>query len=712
MQPDQTTGTINFSNPGAVGLGRVPVRPVFSPTLIRLVAGVGALLGLVVAAATGAGLWAGRQEALAGGEAVTRNLARALTDSVERSINSIDVTLASVAEQAAGNSMVVPRPDLDALVAQRLTFLPYLRQVLLIRADGRVIYDSAHQAEGRTLDLGDLLEEHARLPRPLVIGIPVDGRFLGGGSRPGGQRAIPVSRAVRLADGKVAALVVGAINPEIFVSHFQGLETESGAHTHLWRFDGPMLAGAGGVNDVHQMRGRENPLFTRHLKEAEMGTFTGAFGDGQDWITSYRTALSWPLVVSVGIPVHRALEGWRRSVDLVAWPVAVVTLMVWGMTVGLVAMLRRRGRDEARLRLSDMVLSNVSNGVSIADAVSGDLPLIYVNPAFERITGWPAAEAIGRNARFLHQFDPTQEALDEVRVALAENLPATVMLRNQRADGTIFWNQLSLSPVHGPDGVVTHWVGVQRDITQQEEARAALSKAYDEVARYNEDLERFSFVLAHHLQEPARQMRLQSQVLLQRLDGDGDAGTRQPAELIVRAAKRLVDMLRDVQAYLAVDRRPTTGGAASSELSLSTALGRAANGEGGVAIDVERGLLPKVGVIQKALDDIFTVLIENAVRFRHPERPLRISVGAEFHSDGWEFQVADNGIGIEAAFHERIFVALERLHPAASYDGTGIGLAIARKIVESAGGRIWVESDGESGSTFRFTLPAVQARGE
>lgn len=693
-------------------MGRVPVRPVFSSTLIRLVAAFGTLLGLVAAGATGAGLWAGRQEALAGGEAVTRNLARTLTDSVERSINSIDVTLASVAEQAAGNSVVVPRPDLDALVAQRLTFLPYLRQVLLIRADGRVIYDSAHQAEGRTLDLGDLLEEHARLPRPLVIGLPVEGRFLGGGSRPGGQKTIPVSRAVRTPEGKVAALVVGAVNPEIFVSHFQGLETESGAHTHLWRFDGPLLAGAGGVNDVHQMRGRENPLFARHLKESEMGTFTGVFGDGEDWITSYRTTLSWPLVVSVGIPVDRALEGWRRSVDLVAWPVAAVTLIVWGMTAGLVVMLRRRGRDEARLRLSDMVLSNVSNGVTIADAALGDLPLIYVNPAFERITGWPAAEAIGRNARFLHRFDPAQDALDEVRVALAEGLTANVVVRNQRADGTLFWNQLSLSPVRGTDGVVTHWVGVQRDITQQEEARAALAKAYDEVARYTEDLERFSFVLAHHLQEPARQMRLQAQVLLQRLEGDADAGAHQPAELIVRAAKRLVDMLRDVQAYLAVERRPAPGAVGSSEQALSTALGRAANVGGGAAVEVERGLLPKVGIGQKALDDVFTVLIENAVRFRHAERSLHISVGAEFHADGWCFHVADNGIGIEAAFHERIFVALERLHPAATYDGTGIGLAIARKIIESAGGRIWVESDGETGSTFRFTLPAVQAKAD
>lgn len=706
MQPDPNTKA-NNSNAAPV-LGRVPVRPLFSPTLIRLVGAFGFSMGLLVAAVTAAGLWAGRQEALTGAEAVARNLTRVLTDSVERSINSVDVTLAWVAEQAALDGGIAPRPDLDQLIAQRLAFLPHLRQILVVRADGRVGYDSAHQAEGRRLDLGDLLDEHARLPRPLVIGAPVEGRYLGGGSRPGGQRTIPVSRAVRSSDGQIAALVVGALNPEFFVAHFQSIETESGAHTHLWRFDGALLAGAGGVADIQQTRGWDNPLFSRHLKEAEMGTFTEVSPDGLDWITSYRTALSWPLVISVGMPVQRALEDWRNSGEMIAWPVAAVTLIVWGLTAGLMAMLRRRGRDEARLRLSDMVLNNVSNGVTIADAGQADLPLIYVNPAFEQITGRPAAAVLGRNARFLHEFEPDQEGLAEVRTAIARGMPVTAVLRNRRADGTVFWNQLSLSPVRGDDGAVTHWVGVQRDITRQEEARAALTKAYDEVARYSDDLERFSFVLAHHLQEPARQMRLQAQVLLQRLGEDGDSGARRPAELIIKAAKRLVDMLRDVQAYLAVERRPQGDAAASSEAALAAALKRFADEASTGPVEVRRGLLPMVGLSQKALDAIFAVLVENAVRFGDSGRPLRLSVGAEPHSDGWCFQVSDNGIGIEPSYHQRIFVALERLHPAAAFEGTGIGLAIARRIVESAGGRIWVESDGDTGSTFRFTLPAAE----
>jgi len=706
-QSERAVGVTKRNSAVSHALGSVPVRPLYSTTLTRLVALSGFAVALAVAGATAGALWVGRQESLNAAESATSSLARPLTDSVARSFLAVDVTLASVADLAREAGLDHGPIDLSRQVSQRLLLTPYLRQVVVVKADGSVLFDSAGQITGSNLAIAEVVAEHVRLPRPLVIGVPVAGRFVGVGGKSAGQSLIPVSHAMTDSGGKVVALVVAALNPDHFRGGFEAIEGETGARVSLWRFDGVRLASAGQERMDIPWGGRAEglPLFTRYLRDAEMGTFTAQDEDGVTRITSYRTTLAWPLVISVGLPEDAALANWRRNARLVGWPVAMVTLVVLGLTSLLAGMLLRRARDEAALRLSDRVLANVSDGVSIADALDPDLSLLYVNPAFERITGYPAAGVLGRNARFLHADDTDQEELNDVRDALVAGRPVTVKLRNRRADGGRFWNRLSLTPVHGPGGLITHWVGVQRDITQDETSFTALAKAYDEVERYSEDLERFSFVLAHHLQEPARQMRLQAQVLLQSLGDESDNVEREPAILIVEAAARQIDLLRDVQVYLEVDRQSVESGRGRSEFALNAAINRFSSRLPDGQLVVERGVLPPVGISQKRLDDLFEILVENALVFRHPARSPSLSVGAELCEGRWRFQVADNGVGIEPRYFERIFIPLERLHDRSSHPGTGIGLAVARKIVEAAGGRIWVESDGASGSTFFFTLP-------
>ena len=265
-----------------------------------------------------------------------------------------------------------------------------------------------------------------------------------------------------------------------------------------------------------------------------------------------------------------------------------------------------------------------------------------------------------------------------------------------------------MNPVRNAAGVVTHWVGVQRDITQEEEATAALAAAYEDVAHYSADLERFSFVLAHHLQEPVRQMRLQAQILLQRQEDSGDPADKDPSELIVEASARLISLLRDVQTYLAVERVSPQGSPGLAEQALARALERCRGLVHDGGPEVIKGVLPKVGVSQPHLDDLFYILVENAIQFHHPDRKLCLTVTAEPQAAFWLFRVQDNGIGIPAHMFQKIFIPLERMHPHPGHSGNGIGLAVARRIVEAAHGRIWVESDGASYSAFLFTLPRVE----
>lgn len=706
-RPSPTSGT-TWGPDATVALGRVPVDPLYSGSLIRFVAAFGLVVALVVTVATGAALWAGRQEAFTAAARLTGSLARALTDAVARSVNSIDVTLSSVADLAREAGLESGPIDLSRTVGPRLALAPHVRQILVVAADGRVLFDSAGLTKGGRMDVAAILEDLRRLPRSLAIGHPVEGRFIGGEGKAAGQALIPVSSAIRDANGAITALVVAAINPEHFHALFHEIEEETGVRVQLWRFDGILLAGDSLVNRRGFTAAAELPLFKTHLKVSEMGTFTDVDDDGVRRVTSYRTTLAWPMVVDVGLSVDKALVNWRSNVEKLAWPVGLVLLVVLGLTLVLVRTLGRRARDEARLRLSDRVLANVSNGVTIVDAGQPDLPLLYVNQAFERITGYAAAEVLGRNPRFLHHGAADQDGLDRIRLALASGSEITVKLWNLRADGIGFWNQVSLTPVRNGLGLITHWVGVLHDVTREELAREALNKAYEDVARYSADLERFSFVLAHHLQEPVRQMRLHAQLLLSHKGEMDAAEARAAAERIAVASARLVDLLRDVQTYLAVEREPLQGAVAAAGPALAAAIAAVAPRCPDGVLDVEHGALPSVALSQRRLDELFKILLENAVEYRHPDRAPRIVVTAEAEGRNWLFRVADNGIGIHPAYFERIFIALERLHLRSSESaGTGIGLAVARKIVEGAPGRIWVESDGTSGSTFLFTLPKV-----
>ncbi len=136
--------------------------------------------------------------------------------------------------------------------------------------------------------------------------------------------------------------------------------------------------------------------------------------------------------------------------------------------------IRERQQKEEELRLSNQAIAASSNGIVIADAREPDMPIIYINPAFERMTGYEAEEVIGRNCRFLQGEDKDQPALDELREALREGKCCTVVLSNYRKDGTFFWNDLSISPIYDGSGNLTHFVGIQTDITERKVAQEAL----------------------------------------------------------------------------------------------------------------------------------------------------------------------------------------------------------------------------------------------
>ncbi|MBL7498846.1 CHASE3 domain-containing protein [Frankia sp. CN7] len=236
------------------------------------------------------------------------------------------------------------------------------------------------------------------------------------------------------------------------------------------------------------------------------------------------------------------------------------------------------------------------------------------------------------------------------------------------------------------------------------EAAAKLEEQADALRRSNRDLEQFAYVASHDLQEPLRKVASFCQLLERRYGDQLDERGQQYIDFAVDGAKRMQKLINDLLAFSRVGR--TTD--AFVPVDLRDALGRAtqalATSVEASGAEITSDQLPTVAGDPSLLAAVFQNLVGNAIKFQGKDTP-RIHIGVTERDDTWELSCSDNGIGIEADYAEKIFVIFQRLHRRESYEGTGIGLALVRKIIEFHGGVIWLDTDVESGTTFRWTLP-------
>ena len=247
------------------------------------------------------------------------------------------------------------------------------------------------------------------------------------------------------------------------------------------------------------------------------------------------------------------------------------------------------------------------------------------------------------------------------------------------------------------------------ELASLREAHEQLDERTRDLERSNAELEQFAYVASHDLQEPLRKVASFCQLLEQRYRGQLDERADQYIDFAVDGAKRMQQLINDLLAFSRVGR--TSGDFAPVDLdqAVRRALADLASAidESGAKIDADD--LPTVSGELSLLTLVFQNLIGNAIKFRSAEAPA-VRVTAERHDDEWLISCSDNGIGIDPEYAERVFVIFQRLHAKDEYAGTGIGLAMCSKIVEHHGGRIWLDSDAGPGTTFRFTLPALEER--
>jgi len=252
---------------------------------------------------------------------------------------------------------------------------------------------------------------------------------------------------------------------------------------------------------------------------------------------------------------------------------------------------------------------------------------------------------------------------------------------------------------------------IRAELAAMEEAREQLASQAEELARSNADLEQFAYVASHDLQEPLRKVTSFCQLLQRRYQGQLDERADQYIEFAVDGAKRMQALINDLLAFSRVGRTTEAFAPVDCDDALDRALANleTALDEAGAEV-VRKDPLPTVEGDPSLLAALFQNVIGNALKFRS-DAPPRVEISAAQPDGEWSFRIADNGIGIEEAYAERVFVIFQRLHAKELYPGTGIGLALCKKIVEFHGGRIWIDTDVPQGTAVCWTLPIAHENG-
>jgi len=386
--------------------------------------------------------------------------------------------------------------------------------------------------------------------------------------------------------------------------------------------------------------------------------------------------------------------------------------------IGIVTDISQRKQAEEALRQSEEKYRSLVNNLNIGiyrstGLVSGRF--LEANPAMAEMFGYDSIEKFKNVAVSMFYQDPEDRKRFTEKIK-KEGLVKNEELRLQKKDGAPIWASCTARVQHNANGEIKWIDGVIEDITGRKQAEEELKQTMAGLARSNKELEQFAYMVSHDLKQPLTTVLNLIELLKLRYQDKLDTKANNFITSALNEADRMHNMIEDILALSRVGTRGKPFEPVDCEDMLARILVhlKMRIKESGAIITHDP--LPTVMADEAQLVRLFQNLLGNALKFRGEEPPrIHISAKSIPHSafriphsaieKGWLFSVSDNGIGIDPQFKERIFVIFERLHTKEEYPGTGIGLAICKKIVERHGGRIWVESEPGKGATFYFTFP-------
>lgn len=362
------------------------------------------------------------------------------------------------------------------------------------------------------------------------------------------------------------------------------------------------------------------------------------------------------------------------------------------------AKVRQEHRDaEVVLKQQQAAIEAVLDGIAIVKAGT----YLYLNHAYLELFGYEdATELVGKSWHSLYIAEDVKRLKNEIFPLLAQEQSWRGEAIAIRKDGSTFAQEISLTLME--DGTI---VSVCRDITQRKQTEQQLKQLNADLLFSNQELGQFAYVASHDLQEPLRKIRSFAELLSERYQDQLDDVADRYISYITNGAIRLQGLIDDLLSYSRVSQAELNVQETNLEVLLqqvTSDLETLIEARGAI---ISMDPLPTVLANPIQIQQLFQNLLSNAIKYCQAEVP-KIHIGITQAHGTWTIAIKDNGIGIDPQFSERIFVIFQRLHNRNTYTGTGIGLAICKKIIERHGGQIWVDSQEGQGSTFFFSLPS------
>lgn len=376
---------------------------------------------------------------------------------------------------------------------------------------------------------------------------------------------------------------------------------------------------------------------------------------------------------------------------------------------GMVRDITDRKRAQEALRESELFYRQTLESIpGMVFTTSPDGYCDYQSQQWVDYTGVPMSEHVGDGWNKLLHPDDRPRAFAAWQAAVEGRSPYDLEYRVRRHDGQYEWFKVIGRPICDANGQVVRWFGVAANIDALKAAEDDVRQAANELARSNKELEQFAYISSHDLQEPLRQVVCFGNLLTQRYADQLDERGKQYIAFMAEGSQRMSNLVRSLLDYSRVGRPGGKVEPVSADEALDAALLNLKATIEESQARLTRDSLPTVLTHPVELGQLFQNLIGNALKFRRDGVTPEVHVGCKPDGSAGTFWVKDNGIGIPPDLHERTFQVFQRLHGQGKYPGTGIGLAICKKIVERHGGRIWIESVVGEGATFFFTLPLAK----